>query len=149
MAFSGGGGSGGVKSDINVTPLVDVVLVLLIIFIVTTPVLLHDIQIEIPKKAEVQAPDDPGPAQVIVGLTREGRMTITDGGGQEEIHRTDLALKLHEKIKNRTSKVVFVDFEDGVLYGDAVSVMDTCRGAGATTVALKMKEDEQGQAATP
>jgi biopolymer transport protein ExbD len=138
MAFGGGGGAGKVKSEINVTPLVDVVLVLLIIFLVTMPILMRDISIDIPRKMDAKEMEvfDPTP-QLIVSLDKEGRLKI----GDDEINRVDLAKVMSEKLERRREKVVFVDFADDVKYGDAVSIMDTVKGAGASTVALKMKED--------
>src|SRR5688572_23834818 len=137
MAISAGGSKGGPKSDINVTPLVDVVLVLLIIFLVTMPILMRDISIDVPKKAEENTPPELLPdTQLVIEWKSDGRLLLNG----EEINRTDLAVKVRERLERKREKVVFVDFDDSVRYGDAVSVMDTCRGAGAATVALKMKE---------
>src|SRR3989304_10262555 len=74
--------------------------------------------------------------QVVIEWTKEGRLLMNG----EEINRTDLASKVRDRLERKREKVVFVSFDDSVRYGDAVSVMDTCKGAGATTVALKMKE---------
>ncbi|MBI4508942.1 MAG: biopolymer transporter ExbD [Deltaproteobacteria bacterium] len=137
MGFHVGGGSKGVKSEINVTPLVDVVLVLLIIFLITMPILMRDISIDVPKKSEEPAPPEMALEQVVIEWKADGRMLLNG----DEIRRTDLAFKLREKLEHRREKVVFVDFDDTVRYGDAVSVMDTVKGAGATTVALKMKDE--------
>ena len=65
MGMSAGSGSGGVKSDINVTPLVDVVLVLLIIFLVTMPIILRDLVLEIPRKLEDTEQVEPEPSLVL------------------------------------------------------------------------------------
>ena len=133
----------GTKPEINVTPLVDVVLVLLIIFLATMPVLMRDISVDVPKKAEENTPPELLPdVQVVIEWTKEGRLLMNG----EEINRTDLASKVRDRLERKREKVVFVSFDDSVRYGDAVSVMDTCKGAGATTVALKMKEEG---AATP
>lgn len=139
MGISAGGGSGAVKSDINVTPLVDVVLVLLIIFLVTMPVLMKDISIDVPKKSEVDTPPELLPdSQLVIAWKGDGRLLLNG----EEINRTELATKMREHLDRKREKIVFVEFDDTVRYGDAVSIMDTVRGAGATTVALKMREDE-------
>ncbi|MFH0899983.1 MAG: biopolymer transporter ExbD [Pseudomonadota bacterium] len=140
MAFGGSSGSGNVRSEINVTPLVDVVLVLLIIFLVTMPILMRDIGIEVPRKLDdTDVPIDIVPTQqLVIEWKDDGRLLVND----EEINRVDLAAKVREKLERKRDKVVFVSFGDSVRYGDAVSVMDTCRGAGATTVALKMKTEE-------
>jgi biopolymer transport protein ExbD len=149
--MGGGGGHGKVKSDINVTPLVDVVLVLLIIFIVTIPVMLRELALDIPKKDPDQenVPDSP---PIIVTLKANGSIMLQTGyAGSEEIQRADLADKLHDRLAHLADKdkVVFVDFEDDpdhpdanfVRYGDAVSVIDTVKGADHDAmVGLKMKD---------
>ncbi len=153
MGFGGSGGTGKVKSDINVTPLVDVVLVLLIIFIVTIPVMMRELTLDIPKKDEDQQQSDPDPDQVIVQLKADHTVMLTAGFGQAEpIARTDLADKLKEKVERMTGrqKVVFVDFEDDVEYGDAVSIIDTVKGtAKDVVVGLKMKDTGAPGATAP
>jgi biopolymer transport protein TolR len=142
MGFGGGGGSG-VRGDINVTPLVDVVLVLLIIFLVTMPILMKEISVDVPRKV-----DDPNPqvelntSQLIVELKPGGLIRIDE----QTVEMKDLATRVREKLDRQREKAVFVDIDDMVSYGDAVVVMDTCKGAGATTVAIKMKEDKPGDA---
>lgn len=137
------GGKGAIKSDINVTPLVDIVLVLLIIFLVTMPVLMRQITIEVPRnlgEQEVSASHD-----ISVLLRVDGTVIVNDGNKDlEPINRVDLAKTVRPMLEKRhTEKVVFVDFEDDVAYGDAVSVMDTIKGAGASKVALKIREEDQ------
>ena len=145
MGFSAGGGRAKVKSDINVTPLVDVVLVLLIIFLVTMPILMKDISVDIPKKAEDSVPADLLPDQITLEWKDDGRLLMNT----VEVARTDLAQKLREKLERKRDKIVFVSFDDGVRYGDAVGLMDTCKGAGATTVALKTRDDGPAIPASP
>ncbi len=138
MAFGGGGGGGSrVKSDINVTPLVDVVLVLLIIFLVTMPILMKDISVDIPKKAETEVPPEAVPDQLTLEY-RAGRILLSG----VEVNRTELAERLRERLERKREKIIFVDFDDETRYGEAVSLMDLAKGAGAMTIALKMKESE-------
>jgi biopolymer transport protein ExbD len=134
MAF-GGGGSGRVRSEINVTPLVDVVLVLLIIFLVALPVVLKNIVIDVPNKID-ETPDVVVPDQITIEVTKAGALLLNG----IEINRTDLAVKLRDRLEHKREKAVFVDFDDNTRYGDAVSVVDTAKGAGATTIAIKMKD---------
>jgi len=134
-----GGGGHGVKSNINVTPLVDVVLVLLIIFLIAMPIEMKDITIDIPKRAEDSVPPDMIPDQITVAIGKGGVITIND----QEVNKIDLAQRLKERLDRKREKVVFVDFDDEARYGDVVGVMDLVKGAGATTVALKMKEKDQ------
>lgn len=141
---AGGGGPGGIKSDINVTPLVDIVLVLLIIFLVTMPIQMRQITVEVPRKIDEEVEVTPN-TQITVKLSADGSVVVNDGSKDISIDRVDLAKTLRPIIeKKRTEKVVFADFEDEVVYGDAVSVMDTIKGSGATKVAIKLR-DKPGQ----
>lgn len=135
---TGGGGRNSVKSEINVTPLVDVVLVLLIIFLVTMPILMRDISLEIPRKNETpdvtQTPD----AQIIVELAIDGSVKLNG----ESVSKFEVTEKLAGLLKNKREKIVFVGFDDDIKYGEAVELMDLVKGAGAEKVALKMKDDK-------
>jgi biopolymer transport protein TolR len=136
MGFSAGGGKNAVRSDINVTPLVDVVLVLLIIFLVTMPILMRELDLEIPRKDESSIPDVQE-AQVVVTVALDGSLKLND----VDVGKYDLAEKVRDQLKIRRDKIVFVGFDDDLKYGDAVAIMDLIKGAGAEKVALKMKED--------
>jgi biopolymer transport protein TolR len=136
MAFGGGGGAGKPRSDINVTPLVDVVLVMLIIFLVAMPIVMKNIEIEVPKKTDEPIENIVLPDQVTLEITKSGVILLNG----IETARQDLAVKLRDRLQHKRDKIVFVGFDDNTRYGDAVSMMDLCRGAGATTVAIKMKD---------
>jgi biopolymer transport protein ExbD len=133
----GGGGSHNVRSDINVTPLVDVVLVLLIIFLVTMPIIMRDIPLEIPEKID-QNVDDVPEAQVIVEGFTDGHILLSG----TEVDKFHLSEKIADALKSKRDKVVFVGFEDDMQYGKVVEIVDIVRGAGADKIALKMKEDK-------
>ena len=137
MAFGGSGGSGNVKSDINVTPLVDIVLVMLIIFLVAMPIVMKNIEIEVPRKTDEPPEQIIVPDQVTIELTKAGVLLVNG----VETNRSELATKLRDRLQHKREKVVFVDFDESSRYGDAVQIMDTAKGAGATTVALKIKDD--------
>ena len=143
MGFSTGGGRNSVKSEINVTPLVDVVLVLLIIFLVTMPILMRELDLEVPRKSEDIQEIIEQESQVVVDVAMDGSLKFNG----TDIGKFDLAEKVRDSLKNRREKIVFVGFADDVKYGEAVSVMDLIKGAGAEKVALKMKEDAPGGAA--
>ena len=130
MGISAGGSKGGPKSEMNVTPLVDVVLVLLVIFMVTMPVMMRNITIEIPRDLEADEVSVVS-TQVIVKAMFDGQVEISDGVNKEVIPRTELARQLRERLKNVSSeKTVFVDFDDAVPWEQVVSVMDTVKGVG-------------------
>tara|TARA_R110002096_G_scaffold408075_3_gene607042 strand:+ start:15685 stop:16170 length:486 start_codon:yes stop_codon:yes gene_type:complete len=130
MGISAGGSKGGPKSEMNVTPLVDVVLVLLVIFMVTMPVMMRNITIEIPRDLEADEVSVVS-TQVIVKAMFDGRVEISDGVNKEMFPRTELARQLRTRLKDVSSeKTVFVDFEDAVPWEQVVSVMDTVKGVG-------------------
>jgi biopolymer transport protein ExbD len=136
MAMDAGGGRKGVRSDINVTPLIDVVLVLLIIFMVLVPSMLKELTANIPRKDESNTPPDPSASPVVVEYTAKGELSLN----QEPVAPEALAEKVAEKIKYKSQKVVFFKIEDDAIYGDAVRFMDIVRGAGATTLGIVTKD---------
>ncbi len=134
MAFGGGGGAG-VRSDINITPLVDVVLVLLIIFMVMTPTLLKEMDVTVPEKADVQVATPTTADQIVVSISREGKISIN----HEPILESALTERIHDLMNGRTEKLVFFDVDDDANYGDAMHVMDVCRGAGVKVLGIMTK----------
>ena len=134
MAFGGGGK--GVKSGINITPLVDVVLVLLIIFMVMTPTLLKEVDVKVPDKAEVETNATPSSTEeLVVSVTGNGRFQLN----HEPIDDARLGDRIRDAMAARTEKRVFFDIDDEALYADAMHAMDICRGAGAKTLGLMTK----------
>lgn len=130
MGISAGGSKGGVKSEMNITPLVDVVLVLLVIFMVTMPVMMRSITIEIPRDLEAEEVSVLTTQVIVLGMV-DGTLEISDGVNKEIVQRTQLARVLRTRLKDVSSeKTVFVDFEDGVPWEQVVSVMDTIKGVG-------------------
>src|SRR5712691_5081435 len=105
------------RSDINITPLVDVVLVLLIIFMVITPLLQMGYDVKVPPKATVDQPQS-SIDQLIVSLTSQ-----------------QLTQQLEDILKNRRDKTVFFSADDGTTYGDCVKIMDLVRSADKTGTA--------------
>lgn len=142
MGISTGGDPNGAKSDINVTPLVDVVLVLLIIFLVATPIMLRYVTIEVPRKIDAETEDITVAARQIVVLVKfDGTFQVKEGNKELEISslpelQTDILARLESK---KTEKIVFIDFEDEVPYELVVSSMDFIKGTE------KMLESNKGQ----
>jgi len=124
-------GSSGVKSDINVTPFVDIVLVLLIIFMVVTPMLSRALDVAVPPKTEPQVPQDPTEQLIIsvkgpsnppkVFLNREEIPGGLDG----------VKDRIAELMKGRREKIVFFTADSDLVYQDVVNVMDKIREGGA------------------
>src|SRR5688572_26847413 len=127
MGISTGGGGHGPKSDINVTPLVDVVLVLLIIFLVAMPILVRHITLEVPRKLEADEISSTS-TQIVLFGKGDGTVEIDDGTGKRSVNRIDLAKTVRPMIDAiKTERVVFVDFEKNLKYGEVISIMDTIK----------------------
>jgi len=122
----------GLRAEINVTPLVDVVLVLLIIFMVLTPSMLKHLTANVPKKAEEPAPAAPTDSSIVVEYTVQRELTVNN----EPVAPEALADKLEERLRGVRQKVVFFKAEDDVPYGEVVHLMDVARGVGAQTLAV-------------
>ncbi len=135
MAMAGVGGSpGAYKSDINITPLVDVVLVLLIIFMVITPLLQVGYDVKVPPKATVDTPP-PSLDQLIVSVTAGKSLYLN----KERLDKQSLSLRLSEILKNRRDKTVFFSADDSVTYGEVATVMDLVRSAGANNIGIVLE----------
>jgi biopolymer transport protein ExbD len=122
------------NSDINVTPLVDVVLVLLIIFMVLTPLLEKDILVRVPQMEEVQDPQEVPPDQLVVSVSPEGEFSIN----QEKIPESEYVDKLKRVLaaKPRGERLVFFMADDKSNYGKVVTALDGARVAGAETLGM-------------
>ena len=152
MGMSTGGNKGGVQSDINVTPLIDVLLVLLIIFLVVMPIMMKMEMLEIPRKINDTEAPDPNATLLTIKVKAGGDIVFTDNDKEQTINAPDLLRTLRPRLEaaagRGAERVVFVDFEDGVPWGNVVSTMDSIRALAADVnhdeikVALKLKEDK-------
>ena len=122
----------GLRAEINVTPLVDVVLVLLIIFMVLTPSMLKHLTANVPRKADEPAAAVPASNSIVVAYTATRELTVNN----EPVAPEALAEKLSERLRGARQKVVFFKAEDEASYGDVVHLMDIARGVGAQTLAV-------------
>jgi biopolymer transport protein ExbD len=132
MAMDVGGKKKGPRSEINVTPLVDIVLVLLIIFMVLTPTMLKNIAATVPEKAEDQQQPVPSDSAIVVEYTAKRELTVN----LEPVAVEGLQDKLIERLKAQRQKAVFFKAEDEAPYGDVVRLLDIARGSGAQTLAI-------------
>jgi len=121
----------GMMATINVTPLVDVMLVLLVIFMVTAPILQQGVELELPK--ETTAPIEGEGEQLIVSIIKEGKVYIGEGN---EVEAETIGAKLKAILQNREDKRVFIKADTKVEYGNVMSVMANIRRAGITKVGL-------------
>jgi len=127
------GGKKGVKSDINVVPLIDIVLVLLVIFMVITPLLQKGIDVNIPEKTTAAPPppsDENKP--IVLSIRQDSSIDINT----EPVPRYQLADKVKSIFANRKDKLIFIKADGRLVYGNVVEVMDICRGAGVETIGL-------------
>jgi biopolymer transport protein TolR len=135
MDIGGGAGKPGRASpQMNVTPLVDVVLVLLIIFMVITPLLAKQFWLSLPDKVDKQeqTPQDDKQVQIVVFVNAAGEIEVN----HEIIPKADFASKLRRMLAGTGQRTVFFDAADDADFARAVEVMDLARGGGAATIAV-------------
>ena len=145
MGMQAGGGSGGLQSEINVTPMVDIMLVLLIIFMVVTPFLQQGITVALPKN--MNNPDvDPNiikESSVVISIPEDGEYYL----GKERLQREHWADKVDsmlKKIKNEQDKIVYIKSGVGVSYGDVVNVINEVRKLGVDKIGLVADKKKGG-----
>jgi len=133
MAMDLGGAKGGVKSDINVTPLVDVMLVLLIIMMLVAPMLEQGVQVKLPKATNA-TPKPQSQDQTIVAIGANRSMYIN----AKPVQEAELASKVSELLENKPGgeKIVIIKADEEVEYGAVMAAMDQLRTAGIEDIGL-------------
>jgi biopolymer transport protein ExbD/biopolymer transport protein TolR len=122
-----------VNSTINVTPMVDVMLVLLIIFMVITPLLQPGKEVELAKTDNpVQMPDADREDSLLVAITRDGKVFF----GTDQITPDQLTTKVKDRLANKVEKKVYIKADARAKYGSVVEVVDDVRSAGVDQVGL-------------
>ena len=136
----------GSVSDINVTPLVDVMLVLLIIFMVITPMLQKGISVDL---ARVNNPHLMNAAEkedaTVLAITRDGKMFL----GSDEIALDKITGKVKDRVADKLDKTVYIKADARAKYGDVVSVVDAVRAAGVDSLGLLTERVQTRTGAAP
>ncbi len=141
MAMDLGGAKGGVKSDINVTPLVDVMLVLLIIMMLIAPMLQQGVAVKLPTATNtVDKPEVQG--QTVIAIAKDKGLYLN----AKQIGEGELATKVTELLENSKDKVVLIKADEEVEYSAVMSAMDQLRQAGIEDIGL-ITERTKGQSA--
>ncbi|MDP9192046.1 MAG: biopolymer transporter ExbD [Acidobacteriota bacterium] len=137
------GGSGSVQSEINVTPLVDVVLVLLIIFMVASPVVQMGYLVKVPPKAPANLPPSAVQDQIILRLITAERAMIN----KEELTMQQFPNRVREILKGNTSKMVFFSGSRDVDYDTTIKFLDLARASGAKNIGIIVEDPTSTPAA--
>ena len=130
MAFTASNGRTQTSlSDINITPLVDVVLVLLIIFMVTAPVLQSGIEVAVPKTRTVKEITE---ERLVISIDKKQRVFL----GNDSININDIATQIKQKIRDPQHQSIFIRADEDVPFGAFATVMDAVKQAGFANVSI-------------
>jgi biopolymer transport protein ExbD len=138
------GGSGSMRSDINVTPLVDVVLVLLIIFMVITPVVQMGYLVKVPPKAPANLPPSAVQDQIVLRLAAGDRVLIN----KEEMTLAAFPARIRDVLRGNTSKMVFFSGARDVDYETTIKFLDLARASGAKNIGIIVEDPGVSPAAS-
>ena len=142
MSMDLGGAKGGVKSDINVTPLCDVMLVLLIIMMLVAPMLQQGVSVRLPK-ADNYVDKPSTQDQTVLAIGRDKTLYLN----AKQVAEAELATKVNEALEGKTEKVILIKADEEVEYGAVMAAMDQLRQAAIEDVGLiteKRKGDSGG-----
>src|SRR6266704_5437923 len=129
MAFQMRRHGGRALAEINVTPLVDVVLVLLIIFMLTAPVLQSGIEVAVPKTRTVKEITE---ERLVISIDKQQRVFL----GNDPININEIANKLKQKVRDPQHQSIFLRADEDVPFGAFATVMDAVKGSGITNVSI-------------
>lgn len=135
MSMSAGGSNSGLTNEPNVTPMIDVLLVLLIIFMMVIPMSRKAIDTQLPDPTPQPAPPGPPPDQIILEVLPNSQFAIN----KQPVERTALYAKLKDIYNGRPEKIIFVKGDTTVIYNDVIFAMDQARGAGVKVIGIPPK----------
>ena len=130
-----------VNSNINVTPMVDVMLVLLIIFMVITPMLQKGVSVDMAKvNSPAPMPDADKEDALLISIMRDGKIYF----GSDRVDADQLTAKVKDRLANKVDKRVFIKSDARARYGNVVEVVDNVRSAGVDDVGLLTEQKKSG-----
>lgn len=133
-------------SEINVTPLVDVMLVLLIIFMVITPLLQHNVSVDMVKSQNAIAMEDANKTNAaVISVTRDGKIYF----GSQVINADDVTSKVKDRLQNNVNKTVYLKSDARAKYGDVTDVVDDIRAAGVEDLGLLTEQVQRRPGVPP
>jgi biopolymer transport protein TolR len=135
MAMSAGG-SKGLENDINVTPMIDVLLVLLIIFMAALPALRKSVDVQLPDPNPQVQPANAKSDQIVLEVNPGGKFFINS----QEVDKANLAEKIRSIYDGRPDKIIFVKGNPESKYGDIIEAMDIARGSGVLIIGVPPKD---------
>ena len=143
MSMAMGGPGEGPRADINVTPMIDVLLVLLIIFMVITPMLQKGVSVDMAKvNSPTPMPDADKEDSLLVAVMRDGQIFF----GTDKVSADQLTAKVKDRLANKVDKRVFIKADARAKYGAVVDVVDNVRSAGVDDVGLLTEQRQTGAA---
>lgn len=140
MAMQTGGSEGGLSSDINVTPMIDVLLVLLIIFMIILPLSRRAFTTQVPPEQQQKSKSQRS-SQIVLELTADGGYAINT----KPYAKSQLDAALHEIYDQRVAKLLFIKTAPNRDYGDVINAMDIARGAGVQVIGLTPPDEKGGK----
>lgn len=140
MSMQVGDKKGGAMSEINVTPMADIMIVLLIIFMVITPMISKGVDVTLPKAGNTKEKKDEKD-NITVGLTLKKEVFLKNVRLESQ---AELTPKLKELLEDLTEKVVYLKADENLEYSEVMKVMDLCREAGVEEVALIAERSVEG-----
>ena len=142
MSMAVGGKKGGPMADINVTPMADVMIVLLIIFMVITPLLQKGVDVRLPQAGNTKERKDE-PKSIVVAVKKD---TTTYLGSAKLDNQAELLPQIKERLQDlpEGARMIYLKADEGLPYSEVMKVMDLCREAGVEEVALISERKVQG-----
>jgi len=136
MSMSAGAGGGGLTNEINVTPMIDVLLVLLIIFMMVVPMARKAIDIQLPDPNPAVAPANAVSQQIVLEVLPNGAFAVN----KEPLNKDNLTKRLKEIYDPRPDKLIFIKGDPTVKYQDVIFAMDMARQAGVKVIGVPPKD---------